>query len=244
MTITIYDVPGQTGKSFIPLCGIPYNTVWVEYPEIAATMRKIGAAPTSTKPDGSPHYTVPVISDPDHPSEDGSPTVISDSWKIVEYLEETYPSSGVVFPSGTKSLQFLFQQHLSKALISVIIPAYIFKMFQNIQDGSKEYFRQTRETFFNKKLEELHPEGSEEWKEAWKSVEKGFADLALVLDKNGEDSHCVLEGTITYADFILASFLDIIATFTPEKWEEEIKLWDNGRWAIAMGKCLPYFEKA
>ncbi|KAF8509530.1 hypothetical protein BU17DRAFT_70416 [Hysterangium stoloniferum] len=91
MTITIYNVPGQTGKSFIPLAvlnykGIPYNTVWVEYPEIAATMRKIGAAPTSTKPDGSPHYTIPM----------GSPTVISDSWKIVEYLEETYPSSGVV----------------------------------------------------------------------------------------------------------------------------------------------------
>ncbi|KAF8509515.1 hypothetical protein BU17DRAFT_98839 [Hysterangium stoloniferum] len=223
MTINIYDVPGRTGKSFIPLAvlnykGIPYKT--------------------------EPYYTVPVISDPDHPSGDGSPTVISDSWKIVEYLEETYPSSGGVFPSGTKSLQFLFQQHLSKTMTWVIIPGYIIKMYHILHDESKAYFRRTRETLFNRKLEELHIEGLEEWKEAWKSVEKGLTDLALVLDKNGQDSQFVLGDTITYADFILVSFLDIIATFTLEKWEKEIKLWDGGRWNVAMERCLPYLEKA
>ncbi|KAF8488921.1 hypothetical protein BU17DRAFT_72778 [Hysterangium stoloniferum] len=252
MTITIYDIPRRTGRSLNPLCmrikailnykGIPYRTEWVEYPDISATLRKIGAAPTSIKPDGSPDYTVPVISDPDHPTEDGSPNVISNSWKIAEYLDEMYPTSGVVFPRGTKSLQFLFDEHLSKSCIAIITPAFVIKTYHSLQDGSQAYFRQSRETLFKKKLEEISPEGSEEWNEAWKNVEKAFADLALILDKNGKDSQFVLGDTISYEDFVLASVFYATAILMPEKWEE-MKHWHGGRWAIARENCLPYFEK-
>ena len=44
--------------------GIPYRTVWVEYPDIARTCQELGVDPTSTKADGSPQYTLPMIYDP------------------------------------------------------------------------------------------------------------------------------------------------------------------------------------
>ena len=44
--------------------GLPYRTVWVEYPDIVAVLEKIGAPPAGKAPDGSPKYTLPAIYDP------------------------------------------------------------------------------------------------------------------------------------------------------------------------------------
>jgi hypothetical protein len=44
--------------------GIPYKTVWLEYEEIEPFSKRLGALPTSNKPDGRPHYTLPMIHDP------------------------------------------------------------------------------------------------------------------------------------------------------------------------------------
>ena len=44
--------------------GLPFRTEWVEYPDVEALCKKIGAKPTEKKDDGRDHYTFPVIYDP------------------------------------------------------------------------------------------------------------------------------------------------------------------------------------
>ena len=75
--------------------------MWVEYPDVEPLCKKIGAAPTGTKgADGSPLYTLPTIYDPN------TKTAVSDSSKIVRYLDATYPSSGpTLLPAELDALQ-------------------------------------------------------------------------------------------------------------------------------------------
>ncbi|KAF8500069.1 hypothetical protein JB92DRAFT_2980192 [Gautieria morchelliformis] len=132
--ITLYDVPSDfSGKAWssngseqyaLNYKGAPYKTVWIEYPEIEPTMRSIGAAPTKKKPDGSPWYTIPVIVDPSRTATSGGPTVVSDSFHIAEYLDETYstPSTGPLFPPGTKALQQLFYDHFFTNVLLQSVP--------------------------------------------------------------------------------------------------------------------------
>ena len=42
---------------------LPFDTVWVEGPDIAPTLKQIGASPNK-RSDGSEWYTVPVLDDP------------------------------------------------------------------------------------------------------------------------------------------------------------------------------------
>ncbi|KAL0065381.1 hypothetical protein AAF712_007587 [Marasmius tenuissimus] len=71
-------------------------------PEVESTAKSIGAAPTMNIMDGSPRYTVPII----HDSTTGK--VVSDSFRIAEYLDETYPDTPRIIPAGTRMLQSSF----------------------------------------------------------------------------------------------------------------------------------------
>ncbi|KAK0229539.1 hypothetical protein EDD85DRAFT_957296 [Armillaria nabsnona] len=92
--ITLYDLPSKAGNypgTMITwrtryALNLPYQTVYVELPAVEALAKKIGASPTSTKPDAvSPFYTIPIIQD------DSTGAVVSD---LAGYLDKTYPSSG------------------------------------------------------------------------------------------------------------------------------------------------------
>jgi hypothetical protein len=98
--------------------GLPFKIVWLEYPDVEPTLREIGAAPTGKWSDGRPFYTVPVIRDESHLTDKGEPTVVSDSWAIAKYLDETYPGldSQRLLPEGTMAFQMLGQTYIQKIL--------------------------------------------------------------------------------------------------------------------------------
>ncbi|KAF8507359.1 hypothetical protein JB92DRAFT_2961196, partial [Gautieria morchelliformis] len=147
--ITLYDVPSDfSGKAWSPngseqyalnYKGVPYKTVWIEYPEIEPTMRSIGAAPTKKNPDGSPWYTILVIVDSSRTATSGGPTVVSDSFHIAEYLDETYstPSTGPLFPPGTKALQQLFYDHFFKYVLLQSVPMALLEVIKHLNEGSR-----------------------------------------------------------------------------------------------------------
>ena len=68
--------------------GIPYKTIWVEFPDVKALCQKIGAAPTLPLPDGTMMYTLPTLYDPN------TKTAVSDSAAIARYLDRAYPHAG------------------------------------------------------------------------------------------------------------------------------------------------------
>ncbi|PBK64031.1 hypothetical protein ARMSODRAFT_979420 [Armillaria solidipes] len=93
---------------------LPYQIVDVE-----ALVKKIGAAPTSAKPD-----------------DDSTGTVVSDSAAIAAYLDKTYLSSvPILIFTGTKALQLA----VSSAVVNTFAP---FRPFDNkkINDATAAYF--------------------------------------------------------------------------------------------------------
>ena len=107
--------------------GLPFKTVWLEYPQIEPTLRDLGVTPTLFKfeEEQKTIYTVPVIIDSFHLTPNGDPTVVSDSWAIAEYLDEIYPNPIMLFPQGTKALQSQFLEDFMKDVFSTLLPALV-----------------------------------------------------------------------------------------------------------------------
>ncbi|KAJ7211850.1 hypothetical protein C8J57DRAFT_1604736 [Mycena rebaudengoi] len=109
----------------------PYKTIWLEYEEMEPISKSLGAAPTRNKPDGRPHYTLPMIHDP------CTGAVVSESIKITEYyLDKVYPDTPRLLPAGTAAFQRVFEDGVA-ALAKAI-------------SG-------TREVLYGKTFEELAP---------------------------------------------------------------------------------------
>jgi hypothetical protein len=84
---------------------VPYTTVWVENADIQTAMKEIGATPTAKRPTGEDRCTLPTIRNP------ATGEVISDSAKIIAYLEEKYPERALI-PQGTLEQQVAFSRDI------------------------------------------------------------------------------------------------------------------------------------
>ncbi|RPD77734.1 hypothetical protein L226DRAFT_458357 [Lentinus tigrinus ALCF2SS1-7] len=220
--------------------GIPYKTVWVEFADIEPISKKIGAAPTSTKPDGSPFYTCPFIYDPN------TRIAVSDSVAIARYLDKTYPDTHPLVPKATAALQQAFLRAFEAEILPGKGELFALMMPQSharLNERSQPYFRRTREAVLGQSLEEAAPRGSEKAKRLWEGVRSGFHAVAEWL-KRAEDGGKELffggEG-IVFADTVVAAFLTWIRLAFGEESEEwkGVLSWDGGRW----GKFAEAFRK-
>ncbi|EIN12879.1 hypothetical protein PUNSTDRAFT_97823 [Punctularia strigosozonata HHB-11173 SS5] len=194
--------------------GLPFKTVWVEYPDIAALYKRLGATATSTNPDGSPYYTLPIIQDP------STGAVVSDSWKIAEYLDATYPGTPRLLPAGTATLQSAFQAAIWSAATQHLADLMQGPTSRLLTPRSEDFFRNTRDV-----------EGrSTRRDERWEAAEAGFKRIAAWFDKNGEGSRWVMGDTVTFADFALASWIIWVRQVDGHGDWQKVKAWDGGRW--------------
>ncbi|KAF8509361.1 hypothetical protein BU17DRAFT_98987 [Hysterangium stoloniferum] len=273
--ITLYDIASCKEESYgwnamgikarlsLNFKEVQYRIVWLEYPELDSTMQRIGAGYERTKADGTPIYTMPVLVDPSHVAADGTPIPISDSWKIAEYLDKTYPGPGLLFPKGTRALQCLFLDYITRNILFTIGPLLIYPVMDVLSHESHEYWRLSQEAVFGVELEEICPKGSERWENTLVKLQKGatylnvtipnkvsqrpivstaFSELSTFLDKNGADGPFVLGPEVTFADFILVSKLETMAKIIPETWENRIQHWDNSRWQKMRIACAPWIQ--
>ncbi|GJE98969.1 glutathione S-transferase [Phanerochaete sordida] len=211
--------------------GLSYRTEWVEYPDIEALCKKIGAPPTEKKPDGREHYTLPVIHDP------RTKAVVAGSVEIANYLEATYPATPTLFPEGTRALQHGFYMLVRPTILSPILNIVIAPVWQLLNPRSQEYFRETREVAFGKKLEEIASADD------WAALEDGLQRVKECLDANGEGKNLLLMGDrICWADIQLASvliWLRVAVGEESEDWKRLLGLHD-GRWAQFMAQFKKY----
>ncbi|THV00668.1 hypothetical protein K435DRAFT_932438 [Dendrothele bispora CBS 962.96] len=240
--LIFYDIPSKIGawspntwktRYSLNFKGIPYKTVWVEYPDIEKTIKDLGIAASATKPDGkTPHYTVPAIYDP------ATKTGLSDSFAIAKYLDEKYPDKPTLVPRGTEALQKAYiDAMMSKfdALWQFMFP----KTTWILNEKSEEPFRRTRKQKFEKTMEEMYPQG-EKRKEEWKRLEEGLGQIDKwygkedILVMGGEDKVC-------FADFAFAGFviwIRILFGKESEEWKD-VSGWQNERW----GRMIQTLEK-
>ncbi|KAI0712268.1 hypothetical protein C8Q76DRAFT_482521 [Earliella scabrosa] len=249
--IVFYDIPSYAkDKAWSPntwktrfclnMKGLPYKTVWVEYPDIETLCKKIGATPTSTRRSRELLYSLPVIHDPNTKS------VVSDSGAIARYLDRTYPDAPTLIPAEADALTAALGAALwtvfnpDEDLGAIIVPA----AFAQLRERSRPYFRETREKWAGGKLEELAPAGSEKRAKCWETIRKGMNKIATAwLEADGKEKLFFMGDRvgITYADITIAGFLMWFKETLGEDSEEwkAMMTWDDGRW----GRFMMAFEK-
>jgi len=241
--IILYDIPGNEparmawspntwrARYVLNYKGLKYRTEWVEYPDIENLLKKIGATPTEKKPDGRDHYTLPVIYDP------STESVVMDSDSIARYLEKTYPDTPKLFPEGTLAFQHAFCLLIRPTVMTPILNLVVAGVWKLLRPRSQEYYRETMEASFGRKLEEI---GSED---DWKALESGLERTRDCLDANGEGKNVLLMGDrIVWADILLASvviWLRVTAGEDSDDWKRLVSL-HGGRWAEFMEQFAKY----
>lgn len=210
--------------------GLLYKTEWVEAPDIESLCLKIGALPTSKKPDGRPLYTLPVIYDP------FTKRAISESAAIAKYLDITYPTTPVLFPPGTDALQAVFLSIVGETVSYPLLMIAVARTSAALSLRSAAHFRGEKEGDLKKPLEEL---GSDEH---WVALEKGLGKLDTWLSANGPgQDERFLGDKMCFCDVQLAALLTwtrIACGKDSEDWKR-ITGWHGGKWK----RIMEAFEK-
>jgi len=171
--IVLYDLPSRgtsTCWSYNPwkirlalnFKGLPYETEWVDYPDLVPKFKTLGLAPNET---GRP-YTIPTVKVP-------SGQLIMDGLVIAQALEKLYPepSLHVDSPQVQRAQDAVTDCWNALApLLANRVPTRI------LQPRSADYFLRTREEKFGMPLSEL--EKSEKAMKAWDAAKEPFRSNA------------------------------------------------------------------
>lgn len=209
--------------------GVPYKTEWVEFQDVTAVRKSLGAPPNRTHADGTPFYTLPIIKDP------STGEVVGDTFDIALYLDETYPSGPALFPRGSSrglnaafnaQVDAIFTQHVILCVHGIPFnPATI--------DAAKATF--------------LGRAGLTDWEQLTvkgeartKTLESLRSGLEVLVRAYKQTDGPYLEGeAASYADIIVGGWLAFFkATVQADEWEQ-IRTWHDGLW----GKLHQALEK-
>ena len=174
--------------------GLPFETVWVEYSEIATVMKSIGAKQIK-RINRSNIYTVPVLSDPN------TGALITDSMEIASYLEKTYPEKSI-FPHNSGALIRAFDT----AFMGLLMPAVKFLLGRSaevLSPDSAKFFMDVRSKEFQLPWDEFVSDGAKRQME--ELLEKGHNTLYEWYQKS--NGKWIMGDTFSYADIIVACSL-------------------------------------
>ncbi|CAK5284426.1 unnamed protein product [Mycena citricolor] len=213
--------------------GLPYKTVWIEYPDIADHCLRIGAEPSMIRKNGKPYYSLPTIQDPN------TGAVVSDSFRIAVYLDATYADTPRLIPQGTRTLQKTFRfafDKMTEPVVPLILPGVPDILFPR----SREYFRRTRAESFGKPLEELVPEG-EARDAAWQSLQENYGKFAEWLDEESAGPY-VMGDQLSFGDLVVAGELKwyMIGWGKESEFWKDLKTWHAGRWIKLLESVAQY----
>ncbi|KAF8996514.1 hypothetical protein BDQ17DRAFT_1364310 [Cyathus striatus] len=233
--ITFYDIHSTTPKIAWSLMtwkvryilnykNLPYKAVYVEYPDIEETCKKLGILPTSTKADGSPYYTFPAIYDS---STDKS---LADSLPIAQYLDATYPDTPVVIAKGTEVLTLAYLDNF----VGKFAPFYICllrPMAGILSPRSVKYL--SPRLFFGRTWADLMALTKEDEREGLKKVNEALVDVDQWFRKAGQEGSFLTGEKPVFVDFAVGGMFVFIRTLVEEESEawKEIVSWQGGRWA-------------
>lgn len=161
--------------------------------------------------------TVPVIKDGE--------TVIRDSWKIAEHLEERYPDKPSLFGGAIgRGVTHTFNTWADRALVPAMLPLVVPDLFERIDPADAAFFRQMMEGFLKRTLEEARARREESLKRLHLALEPLQAALKRQPFVSGASP--------AYADYIVLSVLqwarvgsphDVLAAESPLfAWRERV----------------------
>ncbi|KLO18017.1 hypothetical protein SCHPADRAFT_886475 [Schizopora paradoxa] len=246
MSITLFDFPSSApGKTLsrntikirlaLAFKGLSFKTEWLELSEIEPKMKQIGADPTSTREDGSPLYTLPVIQD------HSTGRIVSDSMHIAFYLDDTYPERPALFPYSMRAPIVTFDLFFFPTVFRVGRGADLVnhEAFKKLAPASIEYIRRTQGDEYMARVAKLSDPGTPQREALWEALRVGFSKVSDILSSNTESFF--YGSTLSFADFIIvAHLLWMKASLGAESTDwKDFEKWDDGRWM----KLSKYTEK-
>ncbi|KAL0959056.1 hypothetical protein HGRIS_014356 [Hohenbuehelia grisea] len=223
---------------------LPYRTIWVEFPDVENTLRAIGAPPSTTRPDGRPVYTLPVIVDPMRSSR---PTILANTNNIAEYLETAYPARPV-FPDGSRAVQTLFVHWIQEVFAKPLLPIMVPLSHQRLPERSRSHFLGGSPIGYP--APGLPSPGypmsmGPQREQAWAAVKEQFDFLAMILDKNSVDGDGVVTmgSHLSYVDFAICSVLIWVERMAPHDEWSRLRQWNGGRWSRLYDRCREYMDE-
>lgn len=144
--------------------------------------------------------TVPIIKDGE--------TVVRDSWRIAEYLEDKYPERPTLF-GGTigHGVTQTFNTWVDRAVVPAMMPVIVADVHERVDPADEQYFRQQFEGFLKSTLEEAR----ERAPQAEERLKRVLAPLEAALKR--QPFVCGAEPA--YADYILFSVVQWARIMSP-----------------------------
>jgi glutathione S-transferase len=244
--ITFYDLTSTRGNDCSPntwkvrLClnykGLQYRTVWLEFPDIAATCKELGIPPTSTLSDGQPYYTVPAIVDISE--DDSKPRVaMAESYEIARYLDAAYPDTPRVTPEGDEEaneFQKTFAAEFRKHALLPLAPVYFPSGFTLLNPPSREHILYERAKEYGlKSMEDIRPSSKDQEEQVWEAGRQGWEKMSRdFYAQTDEGGPWLLGANISFGDFVVVAVLISLSRVWGEDGSEwkRVREWDSGRW--------------
>jgi glutathione S-transferase len=249
--IVFYDIPsllpgGQaispftnTARYVLEYKRLAFTTEYVELVNVTSECQRLGIPPTGTKVDTKsgtqvPTYTLPAIID----STGGKPVIVSDSVRILEYLEKTYPDPErplfpglATAPGGAAggaadfapALHLLGDRFIFNNVIPIARPLIAEGLYAIITPSSKAYWKAN--WFGEDGILEFPQKGTESYNGQVRKMVEAFEGLADVLLKNGAAAErgvtsWTMGSKPTFLDFRLRAVCNVLEKTSPELWNQ------------------------
>jgi glutathione S-transferase len=145
--------------------------------------------------------TVPVIKDGE--------TVVRDSWKIAEYLEDNYPQASTLFGGAIgRGVTQAFNTWVDRTLIPAMMPVVVADLHERVDPADEQYFRQQFEGFLKSTLEEARTRQPKALERLIRALEPMQAAL--------KRQPFICGSTPAYGDYILFSVLQWARIASPQ----------------------------
>ncbi|KAG2123819.1 hypothetical protein DEU56DRAFT_828854 [Suillus clintonianus] len=225
--IILYDIPSKLPKktwspksSKMRFClghkGLPYEVIWVEFRDISATMKDIGASPTAGE-----IYSLPVIKDPN------TGAVISHSDTITKYLDETYPDK-LLIPRGTHVLIQTFETLFIGTVVGPSSELLMARTLEIQNDISRESFIESRLTMCREThWEDMAPK--EKAQRMFAALKKGLGVVDGWYQKSG--GRWIMGDTFSFGDLVVVCYVVWWSAILNKQERREIHALHGGRWA-------------
>ncbi|WP_368085689.1 glutathione S-transferase N-terminal domain-containing protein [Vibrio splendidus] len=213
--ITFYELCGEDGLQFSPYCWRTKMCLLHKKMAFSTTDLSFIDIQTQFKEQFS---TLPAIKDGE--------TVLSDSFKIADYLEANYPESPSLFGCEKGRLMAFFFHEWAASLHSEIAKIAIFDIYCKLKDRDKAYFRSSREKHFQDTLENVQSNNQELAKidllKKIKVLESYLAKTRYLSDEAPMYSDYIVYGTLKWLLSTSDSFAEEMLTNNVLNWYKSI----------------------
>ena len=136
--------------------------------------------------------TVPIIKDGE--------TVVRDSWRIAEYLEDKYPERPTLFGGAIgRGVTQAFNTWVDRAVVPAMMPVIVADVHERVDPADEEYFRRQFEGFLKCTLEQARSRAAQ----AEERLKRVLEPLEAALKRQP----FVCGAAPAYADYILFSVM-------------------------------------